>query len=85
MRMRSEREVDELVDLARTYCEALAEYRGAAAAGLSPEQDAKARQSIANLSHKLELLKSNNELDRRRASLKRNVVALPAHGRRAAR
>lgn len=84
MRMRSEQEINELVELARAYYEKRAAYYYAKAEGrLSMEDDDSVCRSLAILDLKLELLKSNNELDRRRARMRTNVVSLKNYRRKA--
>jgi hypothetical protein len=81
MRMRTETEVRALVDLARVYCETRAHHRCAMAEGrLSPNEDEAARRALDAMDRKLELLKSNSEVDRRRAARNRNIVALNDRG-----
>ncbi len=67
-RLRSDDEVEELVDAARHYCESLAAYRLALAEGrLSNTQEAQATRNLALLEEHLRLLNSNSDLDRRQA------------------
>lgn len=81
MRMRTEAEVRVLIDLARVYCETRARHRCAMAEGrLSPNEDEIARQTLKAMDRRLELLKSNSEIDRRRAARNRNIVSLNDRG-----
>lgn len=75
-RLRSERELDELVNLARACCEAFVAYRDAKARNsLTPCEEEAALRHIGNLDARLGMLKSNSELDRCRA-LPMNVIQL---------
>lgn len=81
MRMRTEAEVRALIDLARVYCETRARHRCAMAEGrLSSNEDETARRTLDAMDRKLELLKSNNEIGRRRAARNRNIVLLNDRG-----
>ena len=83
-RTRSVREIEILVALAREYCSTLAAYRSAKCEGrLSGADELRAQMTLARMDEKITLLKSNNELDRRRALLQTNVIPL-AHSRRKA-
>ena len=85
-KMRTERELDELIALAREYCSLRADYNYARAEGrLTQDQDSAALRTLTRLDEKLELLKSNSELDRRRAHFKSNIVSLNPFKRRIAR
>ena len=59
-RQRSEKEIDDLIGLARTYCEIRARLNATPA-------DERTRAHLAQLDEKLTLLKSNSELDRKKA------------------
>ena len=83
---RTEQELDELIDLARNYCSELARYRETQAGGpLSAEDDEQARRKLSRLSRKLELLKSNSELDRTRARATTRIIPMDRFKRKAAR
>ena len=85
-RTRSVREIEILVALAREYCSTLAAYRGAKCEGrLSGDDDLREQMTLARRDEKLALLKSNSELDRRRALHSTNVFALPRSRRKATR
>ena len=85
-RARSHREVDILIELAREYCSSLASYRIAKSEGrLNGDDELRAQMKLARLDEKLTLLKSNSELDRRRALQNTNVIPLVSPRRRAAR
>ena len=84
MRLRSDAEIDELLQLARSYCEARASLRQAETEDrLSPEQRHKRLFHLGLLDKSLQLLKSNNELERMRWRALDKVV--PLTGLRAAR
>lgn len=83
---RTEAEIDELIALARTYCSELSHYRYAQAEGrLSADEDTQAQSRLARLNEKIELLKSNNELDRRRASSTSRIISMARFQRKAAK
>ena len=66
--LRTENEVEELVETARQYCERLAAYKLALAEGrFSNAEEAQASRRLAVLEEQLRLLNSNNALDRRKA------------------
>ena len=82
-KMRTEREVEQLVALARHFCTLRAAYRCNRGEGrLSAEADAAAQRELAAIDARLELLKSNSELDRQRAAAK-NIVTLTRLKRKA--
>jgi len=88
-RQRSEKEVDELIALARTYCELRARLNDAPAATSTDwPADERLRAQLAQLDEKITLLKSNSELDRKKArtihNTNTNIVQLH-RTRRAAR
>jgi len=75
-KMRTECEVEQLIALARHFCTLRSAYRCNRDEGrLSAEADAAAQRALSALDARLELLKSNSELDRQRASSK-NIVTL---------
>jgi hypothetical protein len=83
---RTEAEIDELIALARTYCSELSNYHYAQAEGrLSAEEDMQAQSRLARLDEKIELLKSNNELDRKRASSASRIISMARFQRKAAK
>jgi hypothetical protein len=85
-RVRSHREIEMLVQLAREYCSTLASYRNAKSDGrLNGADELRAQMKLARLDEKLSLLKSNSELDRRRALQNSNVIPLVSPRRRAVR
>lgn len=85
-RVRSHREIEMLVELAREYCSTLASYRHAKSDGrLNGDDELRAQMKLARLDEKLALLKSNSELDRRRALQSSNIIPLSPSRRRAAR
>ena len=66
--LRTDREVEELVEAARRYCEGLAAYRLALAEGrFSNAAEAQANRRLALLEEQVRLLNSNHALDRRKA------------------
>lgn len=68
-------EIDEVLAVARAYCEALAEYRQRQASGtLGPQADQEMRQQINALDLRLQRLQSNNEIERCRAQEKKASV-----------
>jgi hypothetical protein len=74
---RTVQEVDELVELARQYCESRAAVVHATADGrLSPQQQEASSRRLEILNRRIELLKSNNELDRQRARRECAVISL---------
>jgi hypothetical protein len=84
--LRSEQEVDELITLARTYCSELATYRYAKSEGrLSADDEADINSRLARLDEKINLLKSNNELDRTRARTARTIISMERFRRKAAK
>ena len=83
-RLRSEKEINELVALARTYCELRAKLACALSAGGIDPADAMTRETLNRLSEKIELLKSNNEFDRNRARAN-NILQMPVRAKRAAK
>ena len=86
LRYRTESELNELIALARTYCEVRARQRDARAEGrLSEEEDARVSNDLQKLDLKLELLKNNNELVRSRAHARNNIVQLGNVRKKAAR
>ncbi len=83
-KFRTADEIDELVALARQYCETRAGLRCASAEGrLSPQQELSSAQQLQLLDRKIELLKSGNELDRQRARRERRVITLAQYPRMA--
>ena len=85
-RFRTEEEIDELIALARTYCTELASYRLAQAEGrLSEEVQEQVEHRIARMSEKIELLKSSNELDRKRARTTTTVISMARFKRKMAK
>lgn len=86
LQQRTELEIEEMVQLARTYCEALAAYRYAkAGGGLAPREDEEALGHLQRLETRLVMLKSNSELDRCRAKRWTNVIQFREHQRKAAK
>lgn len=84
--MRSAEEVDELVNIALSYCSELAKFRNAKAEGrLSLEEESTAQQMLLGMDRKIELLKSNNELDRRRGRKERNIIPFARDKRKVAK
>ena len=82
-RQRSEKEVDELIALARTYCEIRARLNDAPA---DWPADERTRAYLAQLDEKIALLNSYSELDRKKARAIRNTNIVQLHRtRRAAR
>ena len=84
--LRSEKDIQELLELARLYCEVRAAFQYARAEGrLSAEDEESATQRLECLNRKLELLKSNNELDHRRARTASAIIPLARFRRKVAR
>jgi len=85
LRHRTEKEIDELVALARTYCEVRADHQYARAEGrVSAAEEARTNEYLKSLDEKLALLKSDNELVRSRAYAPNNIIQL-CQRRKAAR
>ena len=79
-------EVDTLVARAREYCAAQADFRSAKSEGrLNAEDELHALAILARMDEKIALLKSNNELGRRRLLLITNVIPLAPSRRGAVR
>jgi hypothetical protein len=75
--VRTQSEVDELVALARQYCEARAAHEAAKLEHrLSPQQEEQSSAVLRNLDGRLELLKSNNVLKRHLGSRRHAVIQL---------
>ena len=86
LRHRTDKDIDELVALARTFCEVRAKHQYAQVEGrISPEEDERAREYLRTLDEKLELLKSSSELDHSRATVRDNIIQLPQLKRKAVR
>lgn len=81
---RTASEIDELVALARCYCEVRAGYLSAKTEGrLSPQDESQSLQHLNSLNARIDQLKSNNELDRQRARKERRVIPLAEYARMA--
>jgi hypothetical protein len=75
--LRSEHEIEQLIALARTYCEVRARHEYAQAEGrVTPEEDAQTRDYLRTLDEKIERLKSNNELVRSAAHARNNIIQI---------
>ena len=74
-RYRSDKEIDELVGLARNYCETMASYRMAKSEDrLTPQESVRFEHDLAALDERITNLKSDNELDRQKARQRQNIV-----------
>jgi hypothetical protein len=83
---RTEAEIQELIALARLYCEVRADCAEAKAEGrLSAADEQTIRERLERIDKKLELLKSNNELDRRRARAGAAVIPMARFQKKVAR
>jgi len=81
---RTAREIDDLVTLARCYCELRAEYLSARTEGrLSPQQEIYSLRQLRALDARIDLLKSGNELDWQRARKLRRIIPLAEYARMA--
>ncbi len=77
-RYRSDKEIDELIDLARTYCETRAEYRLAKHEGrLSAQMEEEVALYLKSLDARLTLMKSNSSVDQQQARTTSNVLPFP--------
>ena len=75
--MRTDDEIDQLIALARTYCETRAKFVYAQAEGrLSADDEIRLRDTLQSLDKEIERLKSSNEVDRRRGKARNNVISL---------
>ncbi len=83
----SEDEVNALVDTARAYCETRANHAAARDEGrLSAEQDEALLHRLQALDERISMLKSSNEVVRRRARMHSNVMSMAKYlSRKAAR
>ncbi len=76
-RQMSGNEVDELIGAARTFCETRAVYEIARREGrLNDVQDEAMQMRLRELDERVTMLKSSNELVRRRARLRVNVTSM---------